>query len=441
MPWLLAALAALIGFVGFRRVRVDRSKPAYPPGPDAIDAERAMALGAALAAKPRLDRSDLAIQFAPSVSATVEPLLHGRQFFPRMLADIGAATSSVHLMIYGFKPGDIGTTFRDLLVTKAAAGVQVRLVVDAIGSEVAFGSKQLYRELTDGGVEVVANEGMGPDLEGRLGSKRRLDWRFDDLGHFDHRKFMIVDGRIGYVGGAGIEDHFNDERFYDVFVRYTGPAVHQLQTLFIAAFRYHQGPLPTDAAVDRRLVSADRDAGRRRGPDHPPDEHPGRGPLPDHRRDRGRCSRGRPGEIDIVNPYITDHGDPRADAGRRRPRREGPDDHPGQAHAALRGRGLQELVRPDARRRDRPRGPPRHGPRQGHPGRRPGPGRWLQPRRAQPVPQPRGRRALRGRRRRRPGSRTHLFDAWQAVSSPVQVATKPTERAFNAVMDLLSPLM
>jgi cardiolipin synthase A/B len=439
MPWLFAALAALIGFVGFRRVRVDRSKRAYPPGPDAVDTDRAKALGAALAAKPRLDRSDLAIQFAPSASETVEPLLHGRHFFPRMLADIEAATSSVHLMIYGFKPGDIGTIFKDALIAKAAAGVQVRLVVDSIGSEIAFGSKALYKELTDGGVGVVANEGAGPDFEGSLGSKRKLDWRFDDLGHFDHRKFMIVDGRIGYVGGAGIEDHFNDERFYDVFVRYTGPAVHQLQTLFIAAWRYHQGPLPTDPtsiAAWYPEIAAPAGGGIRTtlltntpGEDHYPITD-----AIEHMLENAQA------KIDIVNPYITDHGILErmlAAAGRGVKVRMIIPGKPTPPYAAAAfkswyGRmldaGIVLVAHPDMAHAKVIRVDDRvlaggcnldalslyHNHEVDALFEDAGTAAWFE---------------------------EHLFDAWQAVSTPVQVATKPTERAFNAVMDVLSPLM
>ena len=58
------------------------------------------------------------------------------------------------------------------------------------------------------------------------------------LGHFDHRKFVVVDGRTGWVGGAGIEDHFDDGRFHDLFLRVTGPVVSQLQLVFLASFRW-----------------------------------------------------------------------------------------------------------------------------------------------------------------------------------------------------------
>jgi cardiolipin synthase len=57
---------------------------------------------------------------------------------------------------------------------------------------------------------------------------------------------MVLDGRIGWLGGTGIEDHFNDERFTDVMVRLEGPVVRQLQALFVASWRHQEGPLEAD---------------------------------------------------------------------------------------------------------------------------------------------------------------------------------------------------
>jgi cardiolipin synthase len=55
---------------------------------------------------------------------------------------------------------------------------------------------------------------------------------------------FIIDGKIGWIGGAGVEDYFYDGSFHDVFVRITGDAVAQLQLVFLLDFRFHGGPLP-----------------------------------------------------------------------------------------------------------------------------------------------------------------------------------------------------
>jgi len=242
-----AAVAATGAALGRRRAtRV----PTDPFDPDAIRAENAAVRTAEFVARPRIRRADLAQTFAPAVSTAVEPLLHGRRYFPRMLEDIAAATDHVHLLIYGYKAGDIGETFLTALEAKVAAGVEVRLAVDAIGSEVDFGSKDLFRRLREAGIEVVAHDGIVVLRSGDLGA-RTFQPHGEDLLHFDHRKMVVVDGRVGYVGGSGIEDHYNDERFYDVMCRVEGPIVAQLQSVFLLSWPHHGGGAPEDASLLR----------------------------------------------------------------------------------------------------------------------------------------------------------------------------------------------
>jgi cardiolipin synthase A/B len=168
-------------------------------------------------------RGDLALAFPMSAASSAEVLVAGRSFYPPMLDDIAAATSSVHINQFGFKPGLVGDAFRDALVKKAAEGVPVRVVVDNRGSAPDKGSRSHYERLAAGGVQVRVNRA---------------------LAHIDHRKVLVVDGRVGWVGGAGIEDHFNDGRFHDLFVRVTGPVVAQLQLVFLASFRWLGGDIP-----------------------------------------------------------------------------------------------------------------------------------------------------------------------------------------------------
>ena len=155
-------------------------------------------------------------------------------------------TSDVHIIIFGFKAGEIGSRFRDLLIRKVGEGVPVRLMVEGAYSQPGLGSRSLYRELREGGVQIVANQGGFLDLDGLLG-ERKIDWRFDDFGHFDHRKIVVVDGRVAFVGGPGIEDHYNDERFHDIMLRLEGPIVSQLQAVFLLSWHFQGGPLPETA--------------------------------------------------------------------------------------------------------------------------------------------------------------------------------------------------
>ncbi len=203
---------------------------------------------AALGARGRRDR--LALDFEPATATSWELLIDGATFFPRILEDIGTATQDVHILIFGFKSGTIGDDFRDKLVAKAAAGVGVRIITEAAFSQPGLSSRKFYRSLVDGGVQVVANQGGFVDLDGLLGS-RRIDWRFDDFGHFDHRKIVVIDGRVGYVGGPGIEDHYATGT-HDVMLRLEGPIVAQLQAIFLLSWQLQGGPLPDSAAdLDR----------------------------------------------------------------------------------------------------------------------------------------------------------------------------------------------
>jgi cardiolipin synthase A/B len=175
--------------------------------------------------------ADLAIAFDETVASTVDVQVEGRNFFPPMLRDIDSASSSIHIIQFGFRPGAIGEQFATVLLAKAADGVSVRLVVDAQGSRPDGSGRRFYQRLTAGGVAV------------RVVRAKRL-WTPSQLGHFDHRKFVVVDGRVGWIGGAGVEDHFDDGRFHDLFVRVAGPVTSQLQLVFVASFRWLGGAIP-----------------------------------------------------------------------------------------------------------------------------------------------------------------------------------------------------
>jgi cardiolipin synthase A/B len=118
-------------------------------------------------------------------------------------------------------------------------------VVDRLGSSVDFVSRTLFDQLVGAGVQVVQNDAALIDRDGLLGGERWIDWRFDELGRLDHRKMFVIDGRVAWVGGAGIEDHFLNGSFHDVMVRVEGEAVWQLQSVFMGSFRLLGGPLPT----------------------------------------------------------------------------------------------------------------------------------------------------------------------------------------------------
>jgi cardiolipin synthase len=245
----LLLTAGIAGYLGARRLR-NRARAHKPQPIRQVTSEGARGLVEAALGR-RSERRSLSIEFARATVTSWELLIDGPVFFPRLLGDIEAATSDVHVIIFGFKPSEIGDRFRELLVRKARQGVHTRLIVEGAYSQPRLGSWGLYRSLVRAGVEVVANQGAFFDLDGPIG-RRRIDWRFDDFGHFDHRKIVVIDGRVAYVGGPGIEDHYADDRFHDVMLRLEGPIVAQLQAVFLLSWHFQGGPLPrTRGELDR----------------------------------------------------------------------------------------------------------------------------------------------------------------------------------------------
>ncbi len=293
-----ASLAAL-GYLFARGRRSSRRENARPP----VGVLEARSLVEDVLGR-RSHRRQLTLDFEPATATSWELLIDGPAIFPKMLADIEAATSDVHILIFGFKDGEIGGRMRDLLVRKAGEGLGVRILTEAGYSQPGWGSKAFFRTLTDGGVQVVANQGAFLDLDGLLG-QRRIDWRFDDLLHFDHRKVVVIDGRIAYVGGPGIEDHYADETFHDVMVRLEGPIVAQLQAVFLLSWHFQGGPLPAAAAELDRFFPETADGaglGLEILLNNPGEKH-----LPIAPAFRAAVA-GAQRRLYVINPYLADRG-------------------------------------------------------------------------------------------------------------------------------------
>jgi cardiolipin synthase A/B len=252
---------------------------------------------------PSVGLGDLALAFDESTASSVELEVGGASFFPRILADIEGAESSVHFIQFGFNPGKIGDAFADALVAKAREGVRVRIVVDRNGSHPEETSRPLYDRLLAGGVEVCTSRGSQARAPwGPLGAAERpVRWNLEGLGHIDHRKMFVVDGRVGWVGGAGVEDHFADGRFQDLFIRLEGPVVSQLQLVFLASFRRLGGSV--DAAEITSLFPAHAD-----GEDAVPAVvlHNAPGPFRPITDAIAACLDSARTTLDVINPYVTD---------------------------------------------------------------------------------------------------------------------------------------
>jgi cardiolipin synthase len=200
----------------------------------------------ALMSDTDVNRDDMSVAFEPTWATDLELLVGGENFFPRIGEDLEAATESIHINQFGYKSDALGLDATKILVSKARSGVTVRLVVDDQGSMPFSLSKGMYNDLADAGVQVVVNQGFRPVAKrGLVGGDLRRRSNIGGLGHPDHRKAIVIDGKIGYVGGAGFQEHFETGEFHDLFVRMTGAVVSQFQLVFLASFRYLGGP-PVD---------------------------------------------------------------------------------------------------------------------------------------------------------------------------------------------------
>lgn len=115
------------------------------------------------------------------------------QFYSAMLADIESAVHSVCIETYKFGNDTIGQRFRDVLCRKAAEGVKVRILIDFWGAQV---SHSFFRDLARHGGEV------------RFFMKIKFFWDFFTKNHRrNHRKLLLVDNRISYIGSSNISGH------------------------------------------------------------------------------------------------------------------------------------------------------------------------------------------------------------------------------------------
>jgi cardiolipin synthase len=153
----------------------------------------------------------------------VTTLLNGDQVFPAMLRAIRSARRTITFENYIYWSSLVEKEFSQALAQRARAGVRVHLLLDWVGSDRKDGKS--IEEMRQAGVEIV--------------EYRPLRWyNLDRLNHRDHRKILVVDGRVGFTGGVGIADkwlgHAQDrDHWRDSHFRAEGPVVAQLQATFM----------------------------------------------------------------------------------------------------------------------------------------------------------------------------------------------------------------
>lgn len=162
----------------------------------------------------------------PLAGNKIELLQNGDQYFPAMLEAIRSAKATVNFAAYIMKSDTIGHQFRDAFCERAKAGVEVRVLLDGIGSGWSLDNSDV-RMMTDAGCRFAYYHPV-------------QSWRMDRSNRRSHRRVLVIDGKLGFTGGAAFSDQWSGnaqdkDHWRETHARLEGPVVSDLQ----AAFQSH----------------------------------------------------------------------------------------------------------------------------------------------------------------------------------------------------------
>lgn len=148
---------------------------------------------------------------------------NGKDKFEALFHEIKKAKHHIHIQYYIYMDDDIGCELKNLLIEKAKEGVEVRLSYDDVGSWKA--KNRFFAEMEKSGIEVQ------PFLKVRFPVlTNRVNYR-------NHRKIVVIDGTVGFMGGMNVADRYIDSYhkgiWRDCHIKMEGKAVHGLQMSFI----------------------------------------------------------------------------------------------------------------------------------------------------------------------------------------------------------------
>jgi len=159
---------------------------------------------------------------------TVEILKNGEVKFKHLFKDLKEAKHHIHVEYYIIKDDGIGTELLNILCNKAKQGIKVRLSVDDVGASI---SSKMKRKIRDSGVEFYS---FMPVLFSKFTG--RMNYR-------NHRKIVVIDGAIGYLGGINVTDEYVNKPgsspfWRDTHIRIEGEAVVTLQAQFLTTWEF-----------------------------------------------------------------------------------------------------------------------------------------------------------------------------------------------------------
>lgn len=238
VPVVGSVLYALLGINRIqRKARALRPEPAgyegwipeAPAGPEQVVAHvgsahrnvaRIVTLGDRVTGRPLL------------AGNSVEPLVDGDRAYPEMLDAIERAEVSVTLLSYIFDNDGVGGRFREGLRKAVRRGAEVRVLIDDVGAQ--YSTPSMVRSLKRAGVPVAR---FMPTV---------LHWRMPYFNLRNHRKILVVDGRVAFTGGMNIRDEYwrggdSDHFARDLHFRIEGPAVGEIQEVFAEDWTFATG--------------------------------------------------------------------------------------------------------------------------------------------------------------------------------------------------------
>ncbi|MEC2073763.1 cardiolipin synthase, partial [Alkalihalophilus marmarensis] len=167
-----------------------------------------------------------------SFSSETKVLTDGKETYAHILQALKMAEHHIHLEYYIVRHDDLGNQIKDILISKAKEGVHVRFLYDGVGSWKL--SKSYVEELRDAGVEMVSF------------SPVKLPFLTHTINYRNHRKIIVIDGVVGFVGGLNIGDEYLGKDAYfgywrDTHLYVRGEAVRTLQLIFLQDWHYQTG--------------------------------------------------------------------------------------------------------------------------------------------------------------------------------------------------------
>jgi len=171
------------------------------------------------------------LRHQPFETSAIDIYTSGKTFFQALLSTIAEARHHVHINMYIFEDDPLGNSITDALIAKAREGVSVRVIYDDVGCWNV--PHRFFDYMREEGIEVV------PFLPVRFPSfTSKVNYR-------NHRKIIVIDGQVGFIGGMNIAQRYATDTWRDTMLRVTGSAVSTLQQAFLIDWYF----------VDRTLIN------------------------------------------------------------------------------------------------------------------------------------------------------------------------------------------